>query len=57
MFEMIDAPWAGRPVRTRWRKRRCICLEDDCEVTTCSGCLSLPAVSTRHPTLNSEEPV
>ena len=28
--EMLDAPWAGRPVRIRWRKRRWICLEDVC---------------------------
>src|SRR5699024_6012215 len=34
MVEMIDAPWAGRPVRIRWRKRRWICLEDACEVAT-----------------------
>ena len=32
MVEMIDAPWAGRPVRIRWRKRRWICLEDVCAV-------------------------
>ena len=32
MVEMIDAPWAGRPVRIRWRKRRWICLENVCEV-------------------------
>ena len=31
---MIDAPWAGRPVRIRWRKRRWICLERVCAVTT-----------------------
>ncbi len=31
MVEMIDAPWAGRPVRIRWRKRRWICLENACE--------------------------
>src|SRR5690625_2133857 len=34
MVEMIDAPWAGRPVRIRWRKRRWICLEDACEVVS-----------------------
>ncbi len=34
MVEVIDAPWAGRPVRIRWRKRRWICLEDACTVTT-----------------------
>ena len=32
--ELIDAPGAGRPVRIRWRKRRWICPEDRCEVTT-----------------------
>ena len=32
--EVIDAPWAGRPVRIRWRKRRWICLEGVCAVTT-----------------------
>ena len=34
VVEMIDAPWAGRPVRIRWRKRRWICLESVCAVTT-----------------------
>ena len=34
MVEMIDAPWAGRPVRILWRKRRWICLEGVCSVTT-----------------------
>lgn len=34
MVEMIDAPWAGRPVRIPWRKRRWICLEGVCSVTT-----------------------
>ena len=34
MVEMIDAPWAGRPVRIRWRKRRWICLEDVCAVVS-----------------------
>ena len=29
---MIDAPWAGRPVRIRWRKRRWICREKACPV-------------------------
>ncbi|PZP13117.1 MAG: ISL3 family transposase, partial [Brachybacterium faecium] len=28
VVEVIDAPWAGRPVRVRWRKRRWICHED-----------------------------
>ncbi|MGP5710377.1 transposase family protein, partial [Brachybacterium alimentarium] len=32
--EVIDAPWAGRPVRIRWRKRRWVCLEDVCKVAT-----------------------
>ena len=31
---VIDAPWAGRPVRIQWRKHRWICLEDVCEVAT-----------------------
>uniref|UniRef100_UPI0018D53A09 transposase family protein n=1 Tax=Tessaracoccus timonensis TaxID=2161816 RepID=UPI0018D53A09 len=31
---MLDAPWAGRPVRIRWRKRRWICREPLCDVTT-----------------------
>lgn len=26
VVEVIDAPWAGRPVRIRWRKRPWICL-------------------------------
>ncbi|MFD3800401.1 hypothetical protein ACFWQJ_04805 [Kocuria palustris] len=34
MVEMIDAPWAGRPVRIRWRKLRWICLEDVCAVVS-----------------------
>lgn len=34
MVELIDAPWAGRPVRFRWRKRRWICREDLCEVVS-----------------------
>ena len=37
MVEMLDAPWAGRPVRIRWRKRRWLCLENVCEVTTFIG--------------------
>ncbi|MDK7741412.1 ISL3 family transposase [Helcobacillus massiliensis] len=32
VVEVIDAPWAGRPVRIRWCKRRWICLEGVCEV-------------------------
>lgn len=32
--EVIDAPWVGRPVRIRWRKRGWICLEGVCAVTT-----------------------
>ncbi len=31
---MIDTPWAGRPVRIRWRKRRWICREPLCDVAT-----------------------
>ena len=31
---VIDAPWAGRPVRIQWRKHGWICLEDVCEVAT-----------------------
>ena len=31
---MIDAPWADRPVRIRWRKRRWICREEACPVVT-----------------------
>src|SRR5690625_1267711 len=27
MVELIDAPWAGRAVRIRWRKRRWVCRE------------------------------
>ncbi|MFC5318251.1 ISL3 family transposase [Brachybacterium alimentarium] len=34
VVEVLDAPWAGRPVRIRWRKRRWVCLEDVCEVAT-----------------------
>ncbi|MCT1436908.1 hypothetical protein M3G55_06435 [Brachybacterium paraconglomeratum] len=34
MVELIDAPWAGRAVRIRWRKRRWICREDLCEVAS-----------------------
>ncbi|MCI9887723.1 ISL3 family transposase [Micrococcales bacterium 31B] len=31
---VIDAPWAGRPVTIRWRKRRWSCQEDACKVST-----------------------
>ena len=34
VVEVIDAPWAGRPVRIRWCKRRWICLEGVCAVRT-----------------------
>src|SRR5690625_6142883 len=34
IVEVIDAPWAGRPVRIRWRKRRWICHEGLCEVVS-----------------------
>lgn len=34
MVEMIDAPWAGRPVRIRWRKLRWICPEGVCAVVS-----------------------
>ena len=34
VVEVIDAPWAGRPVRVRWRKRRWICHEDVCAVVS-----------------------
>ena len=34
MVELIDAPWAGRPVRIRWRKHRRVCREDLCEVVS-----------------------
>lgn len=34
VVEVIDAPWAGRPVRIRWRKHRWICREELCEVAT-----------------------
>ncbi|MFR1472338.1 MAG: transposase family protein [Actinomyces urogenitalis] len=34
VVEVIDAPWVGRPVRIRWRKRGWICLEGVCAVTT-----------------------
>ena len=34
MVELIDAPWAGRAVRIRWRKRRWVCREDLCEVVS-----------------------
>ncbi|WP_414629994.1 hypothetical protein [Cellulomonas flavigena] len=31
---MIDAPWAGVPVRIRWHKRRWICRETTCQIAT-----------------------
>lgn len=34
VVEVIDAPWAGRPVRIRWRKRRWIRREEVCEVVS-----------------------
>ncbi|WP_259880096.1 transposase family protein [Brachybacterium muris] len=34
VVEVIDAPWSGRPVRIRWRKRRWIRHQDVCEVAT-----------------------
>ena len=34
VVEVIDAPWAGRTVRIRWRKRRWVCLEGACKVAT-----------------------
>ena len=34
MVEVIDAPWAGVPVRIRWFKRRWICRERTCETVT-----------------------
>ena len=32
--EVIDAPWAGVPVRIRWHKRRWICGETTCQIST-----------------------
>ena len=34
MVEVIDAPWAGVPVRIRWHKRRSICCETTCRIVT-----------------------
>ena len=34
VMEVIDAPWAGVPVRIRWHKRRWICRERTCQTVT-----------------------
>lgn len=34
VVELVDAPWAGVPVRLRWHKRRWICHEQQCAVKT-----------------------
>ena len=34
VVEVIDAPWAGVPVRIRWHKRRWICRETACRIVT-----------------------
>ena len=34
VVEVIDAPWAGVPVRIRWFKRRWICRETTCQTVT-----------------------
>ncbi len=34
VVEVIDAPWAGVPVRIRWHKRRWICREHACQIAT-----------------------
>ena len=34
VVEVIDAPWAGVPVRIRWFKRRWICREHTCQTVT-----------------------
>ena len=34
VVEVIDAPWAGVPVRIRWHKRRWICRETTCQIAT-----------------------
>ena len=34
VVEVIDAPWAGVPVRIRWHKRRWICRERTCQTVT-----------------------
>ena len=36
VVEVIDAPWAGVPVRIRWFKRRWICRETTCQIATFS---------------------
>ena len=37
VVEVIDAPWAGVPVRIRWHKRRWICREHTCQTVTFLG--------------------
>ena len=34
VVEVIDAPWAGVPVRIRWHKRRWMCRERTCPTVT-----------------------
>ena len=34
VVEVIDAPWAGVPVRTRWLERCWMCRESTCETAT-----------------------
>ena len=34
VVEVIDAPWAGVPVRFRWFKRRWMCREHACQTVT-----------------------
>lgn len=34
VVDMLGAPWAGRPVSARLRKRRWICLEEGCTVVS-----------------------
>ena len=34
VVEVIDAPWAGVPVRIRWHKRRWICREHTYQIAT-----------------------
>ena len=34
VVEVIDAPWAGVPVRIRWHKRRWMCRERTCQIST-----------------------
>ena len=36
VVEVIDAPWAGVPVRIQWFKRRWICRETTCQIATFS---------------------